>query len=112
MEGAHFVAAGELLSLSEQQLVDCAFLQYGNLGCNGGLQQNAYNYYEAGMKAYLESDYGYTSGETKKRGTCSYVAGDASDVTVTDYAAVTPNNVDQMKAALDKQPLAVSIEAD
>ena len=39
LEGAHFVATGELLSFSEQQLVDCAsILQgYGNLGCYGGL---------------------------------------------------------------------------
>jgi C1A family cysteine protease len=31
---------------------------------------------------------------------------------VTDYTDVTPNNVAQMKAALNKQPLAVAIEAD
>merc|ERR1712241_1333011 len=38
LESAHFVATGELLSFSEQQLVDCAFTQYGNFGCYGGLQ--------------------------------------------------------------------------
>ena len=45
LEGAHFVATGELLSFSEQQLVDCAFLRFGNLACNGGLASNSYNYY-------------------------------------------------------------------
>merc|ERR1712156_762878 len=40
LEGAHFVATGELLSFSEQQLVDCAYLSYGNLACNGRLQDH------------------------------------------------------------------------
>ena len=63
IEGAHFVATGELLSFSEQQLVDCANLRhgYGNMGCNGGLQTYAYNYYTT-HKAELESTYPYTSG--------------------------------------------------
>ena len=33
LEGAHFVASGELLSFSEQQLVSCSTANYG---CNGG----------------------------------------------------------------------------
>ena len=37
LEGAHQIATGELLSFSEQQLVDCAGIRYGNFGCNGGL---------------------------------------------------------------------------
>ena len=36
LEGAHFIKTKELLSFSEQQLVDCAGRRYGNLGCNGG----------------------------------------------------------------------------
>jgi len=44
LEGAHAVATGELLSLAEQQLVDCAGITYGNMGCNGGRQGNAFRY--------------------------------------------------------------------
>lgn len=110
LEGAHFVAANELLSFSEQQLVDCAFLAYGNLGCNGGLQSNAYNYYET-HNAILESDYPYTSGGGQ-RGTCQYSGASATSVRVSGYDDVTPNDVDQMKAALMQQPLAIAIEAD
>merc|ERR1719246_374356 len=97
LEGAHFIAKGELLSFSEQQLVDCAGLSsgYGNHGCKGGLQQYGYKYYEDGHKAELESVYTYFSAAT-----------------VTDFLGVTADDQTQMKAALTKQPLAVSIEAD
>ncbi|KAG7153879.1 Digestive cysteine proteinase 3-like 4 [Homarus americanus] len=36
LEGQHFLKYGELVSLSEQQLVDCAGGIYFNQGCNGG----------------------------------------------------------------------------
>ena len=112
LEGAHFIATGDLLSFSEQQLVDCAFLRYGNLACNGGLQEYAYNYYEDGNNAELESVYPYTSGTTMRRSSCAYDSSSTTAVTVSDYDAITPSNVSQMKAGLQQQPLAVSIEAD
>jgi len=45
LEGSNFIKTGTLLSFSEQQLVDCAGSTYGNYGCNGGLQQNAFKYW-------------------------------------------------------------------
>lgn len=44
MEGAHFLKTGTLLSFSEQQLVDCS---KRNSGCNGGLQELAFDYAES-----------------------------------------------------------------
>ena len=59
MEGAHFVKKGVLPNLSEQQLVDCAGGGYGNYGCDGGLQENAFYYYMQNG-AISEADYPYT----------------------------------------------------
>jgi C1A family cysteine protease len=112
LEGAHAIATGELKSFCEEQVVDCAGIRYGLMGCNGGMQNRAYNYYEAGNDAMLEDDYKYTSGTTKAKGSCQYDASQASNVTVKNYDMVTPNNQSQMKAALDKGVLAVAIEAD
>merc|ERR1711957_494114 len=103
-----FSSTGELLSFSEQQLVDCAYRKYGNYACNGGLQTNAYHYYEAGNDAELESVYPYAG----KKQSCQYDSLSKTAVTVSTYVDVTPNNSTQMKAALTKQPLAVAIEAD
>ena len=42
------------------------------MGCNGGLQDNAYKYYEANHYAIEEANYRYTSGTSKKSGKCQY----------------------------------------
>jgi len=111
LEGAHFVATGDLLSFSEQQLVSCAGLNYGNYGCYGGLASQAYNYYEAGHNAELESVYPYASGAGQMFA-CTYDEASTTAVSVADYTAVTADSPSQMKAALVQQPLAVAIEAD
>jgi len=80
------------------------------MGCNGGLQTYAYNYYNT-HKAELESTYEYTSG-AGKTGSCLYDESSATSVEVSSFVNVTPSNKAQMKAALDQQPLAVAIEAD
>jgi len=108
MEGVNHIAhGGDLLSLSEQQLVDCAFLKgYGNLGCNGGLMDSAFDYaHTNGME--LEGDYGYNA----VRGTCLY---DSSKVAtkISSWADVTPSSYAGLKSALANQPVSVAIEAD
>merc|ERR1712210_301743 len=56
MEGAHFIATGELLSLSEQQFVSCA--HNGNMGCMGGIMDKAFEWAETNA-IETESDYPY-----------------------------------------------------
>merc|ERR1711935_1244920 len=64
-EGAYQIATGQLLSFSEQELIDCAG-SYGNQGCNGGLMDNGLEYIKVKGDA-LESTYSYTG----KYATCA-----------------------------------------
>jgi cathepsin L len=48
---------GNLISLSEQQLVDCDYL---DSGCGGGIMQNAFYYIIENGGIDTEADYPYT----------------------------------------------------
>lgn len=108
IEGAWFIARGKLVSLSEQQLVDCS-KRYGNLGCKGGLMDAAFQYV-IDNSLCTESEYPYTSGTTKESGTCSSnCAGVVSVISCTDVEA---NNQITLKEAVSMGPVSVAIEAD
>ncbi|KAF0708898.1 hypothetical protein As57867_006157, partial [Aphanomyces stellatus] len=66
-EMAHCIATGELLDLSEQQLVSCDKASYG---CNGGFPPSAIDYM-AKTGVCSEADYPYTSGKSGNTGTCN-----------------------------------------
>jgi len=69
----------------------------------------AFRFYEK-HNAVLEADYPYTSGNGSTSA-CNSSA-KATAVKATGYSSVTPNNSDQLKAALAKGPVSVAIEAD
>lgn len=57
IEGANALATGELKSLSEQELVDCDRSQ--DMGCGGGLMNNAFEYIIKNGGIDTEHDYAY-----------------------------------------------------
>lgn len=72
VEGRHYVKTKSLLSLSEQQLVDCSS-SFGNHACQGGLMDNAFQYLSQIDGIDTKRTYPYVSGTTGSPGDrCAY----------------------------------------
>jgi len=114
LEGAYFNKYGSLLSFSEQQLVDCDNRAHGgkDLGCKGGLMDNAFSWIIQNGGLCTESDYPYVSGSTKTSGTCIKKCSIVEKSAIHDFADVPPSSEDAMMSALAKQPISIAIEAD
>jgi len=107
IEGAYQVATGNLVSISEEQLVQCD--HNGDNGCQGGLMDNALTWVTKGHALCTESDYPYTSGGGVT-GTC--VTGCKGSVTLTGHKDVPSKDEDALKAAVAIGPVSIAIEAD
>jgi len=105
LEGANKIKTGSLVSLSEQQFVDCD--HNGDHGCNGGLMDNAFAWAKTNGGICTESAYPYTA----KAGTCKTSCG-TKYAAPTSFTDVTKNDVNSLMSALNKQPVSVAIEAD
>ena len=105
MEGAHCAAGNTLVSLSEQELVDCD-TKDGNAGCNGGDMETAMVWTESNGLC-TESDYAYKG----KDGTCQESSCTAA-VSCTSYSAVAAGSSSGLMASIEVAPTSIAIEAD
>ena len=105
VEGAWAISKGQLIDLSEQELVDCATgFSYGSHGCNGGQMEGALKFVIANGQCSLSS-YPYTALD----GTCQKCSAVARMSSCSD---VKPNDQISLTAAVAQQPVAIAIEAD
>ena len=98
MEGANQIETGNLISLSEQQLVDCSGSLLGNHGCLGGLMDNAFKY---AMTTPLETEAEYPYKGNNTLEACAYKAGHGV-VGVKSLVYIQPLSSADLKAAIAK----------
>jgi len=104
VEGANQIKSGQLQSVSEQQLVDCAG-SAGNQGCNGGLMDDAFEYIIKNGGIGSEASYPYTA----RDGKCKQVP---SVATVSKYTDVKKNDETGLMSAVNIEPVSVAVDAE
>ncbi|KAK2843710.1 hypothetical protein Q7C36_011925 [Tachysurus vachellii] len=106
LEGQTFRKTGKLVSLSEQQLVDCSW-KYGNMGCGGGLMDQAFDYIKDNKGIDTEDSYPYEATD----GDCRFNP-DTVGATCTGYVDITSEDENALQEAVATiGPVSVAIDA-
>lgn len=105
VEGINHIQTGNLISLSEQELVDCDTTY--NMGCNGGLMDYAFQFIINNGGIDSEDNYPYTG----RNGQCDTTKKNTHVVTIDGYEDVPSNDESALLRAVAQQPVSVAIEA-
>ncbi|KAL3741705.1 hypothetical protein ACJRO7_017213 [Eucalyptus globulus] len=105
MEGITMLKKGKLVSLSEQELVDCD-VNGVNQGCEGGLMDSAFQFIKSKGGLTSEANYPYQGND----GTCRTAKAANIVASITGYQDVPANNEKALLQAVANQPVSVAIE--
>ncbi|KAJ4916796.1 Papain family cysteine protease [Raphanus sativus] len=102
VEGLSKITRGSLISLSEQQLLDC---DKTNNGCRGGQMHKAFNYIaQKGITG--EDEYPFL----EEDGTCQFE--NEAVMKISGFQFVPPNNERALLEAVSRQPVSVAMNGD
>ncbi|KAJ3696644.1 hypothetical protein LUZ61_000349 [Rhynchospora tenuis] len=104
IEGAVKIKKGTLLSLSEQELVDCVTTCYK---CQGGRADNAFQWVKTNGGITTEANYAYSA----TNGFCNANLISYHAASITGYAYVPSYNETALMYAVAMQPVSVSLDA-
>ncbi|XP_057508233.1 vignain-like [Actinidia eriantha] len=104
VEGINKIKTNELVSLSEQELVDC---ETDNEGCNGGLMENAFEFIKKNGGLTTEKIYPYSA----RDGNCDASKRNSPAVMIDGYESVPENDEKALMKAVANQPVSVAIDA-
>ncbi|XP_030929621.1 senescence-specific cysteine protease SAG39-like [Quercus lobata] len=105
-EGITQLTTGKLISLSEQELVDCDTSGVDQ-GCEGGLMDNAFQFIQDNHGLTTEASYPYTGVD----GTCNTNQEAKHAATINGHEDVPANNENALLNAVASQPVSVAIDA-
>ncbi|XVE88209.1 hypothetical protein DITRI_Ditri19aG0050500 [Diplodiscus trichospermus] len=103
IEGINALVTGDLISLSEQELVDCDGTNYG---CDGGYMDYAFEWVINNGGINTETDYPYTGVD----GTCNITKEETKVVSIDGYQDVEESD-SALLCAVAQQPVSVGIDA-
>ncbi|KAL7592638.1 hypothetical protein Lser_V15G32359 [Lactuca serriola] len=106
MEGINKLENGKLVSLSEQELVDCD-IDGIDQGCEGGLMENAFQFIEKRKGLAAESVYPYTGED----GICNTKKAAIPAAKISGHEKVPANNEKALLQAVANQPVSIAIDA-
>lgn len=105
IEGAHFVETGELVSLSEQNLMDCDTVDNA---CEGGLMENAFEFEESTNGLCSEDEYPYLATDDS---ICSSNCTKIPHTQVKSYTDIPSGDKHALIASIVMQPTSVAMDA-
>ncbi|XP_068337050.1 senescence-specific cysteine protease SAG39-like [Pyrus communis] len=105
-EGITQLTTGKLISLSEQELVDCDTAGEDQ-GCEGGLMDDAFQFIQQNRGISTEANYPYDGVD----GTCNAKKEASRAAKITGFEDVPANSEKALLTAVAHQPVSVAIDA-